>query len=320
MRDTELNLSIMLVGCKSHKELCTYCKLTKFMRKDDDPKCWLQSVLVFAFQIWGQDIYQIVVNIALGGLIMIGFFGYASPVIQALLLLTLILDCTFHTIFNAIRSWSTEFGNGQIKVPWVLSKRVAIGSVYPLLVLLCVIDMAHRDMDDTGSLEICNYALALAVVIRNESLWMPISIFTQAVGAAGPVAYLFVTIVLVSSGMMLVLLHGKYDTEDFYVDSQYSDYFYSVTTMSMFMIGNITWVVSRVVCMARCYMLRVVTCLICDFDLCRRCQFRRSSRNCTRNTWTSFAHLRLHDYCVTLVYHSYFDYNIFGGIYQCCRR
>jgi hypothetical protein len=158
------------------------------------------------------------------------------------LLLVLIVDSTLHTVFNAIRSWSVEFDHGRVKVPWMLSKRVVIGSVYPLLVLAALVDMARRDVNDTGYFELCNYALALAVVIRNEVLWMPVSIFTQAVMSAGPVAYLFVAIILVVSGMMLVLLHGTYHTGDFYVDSQYADYFYSVTTMAMYMIGGANFV------------------------------------------------------------------------------
>jgi len=66
-RDTELNLSIMLAGCKTHDERCTYCRMTSWARSAGDNKCWVRSVLIFMFQIWGLGVYQFLSILHSGG-------------------------------------------------------------------------------------------------------------------------------------------------------------------------------------------------------------------------------------------------------------
>ena len=63
-------------------------------------------------------------------------------------------------------------------------------------------------------------------------------LFVDAVKAAGSIVYIFWCLLLLLGGMSTVLLHGQYATGDDYIDSQYRDFFHSLSTMSVFLVDN----------------------------------------------------------------------------------
>ena len=93
-------------------------------------------------------------------------------------------------------------------------------------------------MYDSDVHNTANYMFTIMLISRNDQLWPAYIKFSQAVLNASSVAYLFICMVMVLGGMTLVLLHGKYHTGDFYLDSQWVDYWHCVETMLIFLIGG----------------------------------------------------------------------------------
>ena len=94
--------------------------------------------------------------------------------------------------------------------------------------IVCVLDwFGHAAIPDVYSFDA--YARAYLylglVVLQSESMWRSFTDFGSAVINASKVIWLFLCALLVISSMSLVLLKGKYQTNDYYTDQQFADFF-----------------------------------------------------------------------------------------------
>ena len=105
------------------------------------------------------------------------------------------------------------------------------------MVLVIAVDILCMALGH-GALAVTNYMLPVILLLRNDSLWPETFVFISAVAASAPVAYLWLCVTLVLAGMLTVLLHGQYVTGDYYTDNQFEDFFTSISTISVYMIGE----------------------------------------------------------------------------------
>ena len=227
-QDTELHLSILLCGClKKGKARCAGCRFMchgppsavwcgRSHDNEDEHTCYFRLFLIQIFRIYSRSLYLATINLTICVLMSMGMFDSTTLTVQILLLFVLLFDVVVHCIFGAVRSLGGKYKRDSdldITIPTDVKSQVLIGWLYPLLFLSVPIAMI---VDATWWI----YALAMMIVVRNDQLWFPLLTFVRAVGNAIPIAQMFVMFVLVSACMILVLLHGRYDTGDYYNDTQ----------------------------------------------------------------------------------------------------
>ena len=157
--------------------------------------------------------------------------------LQVPLLGLLMLDVILHMMFNMIDMMGFVSHDGSVAVPSQCDQRSVVETLYPLLFLVTAIFTCARGVDDSIP-NVANYVLTIMIIIRNRTIWPPIITFAKAVLAAAPIAYLFFVFCLIISSMTLVLLNRQVNTGDYYKDSQFTNYFYALCTMSIYMIGG----------------------------------------------------------------------------------
>ena len=107
-------------------------------------------------------------------------------------------------------------------------------SCYVLLLAVGATNVILRS-NDVSVHNIAIYIFILMAVLRNEHVWNAFYMFLHAAIAAGPVAYLFVCMLLVIAAMSTALLHDRYGTDDFQIDFQYHNTVNSLTTMFIYL-------------------------------------------------------------------------------------
>ena len=147
------------------------------------------------------------------------------------------LDVILHMMFNMIDMMGFVSHDGLVAVPSQCDQRSVVETLYPLLFLVTAIFTCARGVDDSIP-NVANYVLTIMIIIRNRTIWPPIITFSKAVLAAAPIAYLFFVFCLIISSMTLVLLNRQVNTGNYYKDSQFTNYFYALCTMSIYMIGG----------------------------------------------------------------------------------
>jgi len=180
--------------------------------------------------------------------------------LQVPLLSLLMLDVILHMMFNMIEMMGFVSHDGSVAVPSQCDQRSVVETLYPLLFLVTAIFTCARGVDDSIP-NVANYVLTIMIIIRNRTIWPPIITFSKAVLAAAPIAYLFFVFCLIISSMTLVLLNLQVNTGNYYKDSQFTNYFYAVCKMSIYMIGgNFVEVVDPALEVHRTYSMLFMTC------------------------------------------------------------
>ena len=91
------------------------------------------------------------------------------------------------------------------------------------------------------------------MLLHSPALWPEISTFAQAVLSAAPAAHLWVYILIVASSMLVVLLNGKFKSGEYATDSQFDDFYYSLSTLSIFMLDFGNYQVTCIVQLIQCH-------------------------------------------------------------------
>jgi len=73
-------------------------------------------------------------------------------------------------------------------------------------------------------------------------MWHSVVNFAIAVGRASAVVFLFVSAVLITGSLSLVLLSGKYTSGDVYTDDQFRDYLQCCITMFIYLATGANYV------------------------------------------------------------------------------
>ena len=195
--------------------------------------CYKRRVLIALFHLVRMPAYLAVVNALLVVTLLLGWLDIVMLVLQVPLLGLLMIDVSLRVMFNVIETKGFESHDRSISIPSQFKQRSMVESLYVSLSLVT----AFTIFTD-GIPNIANYALTMMIVVRNPHMWPPIVMFSKAVLAAAPIAYLFFVFCLIISAMTLVLLNRQFATGDYYKDSQFTNYFYALCTMSIYMIGG----------------------------------------------------------------------------------
>ena len=216
-RDTELHLALLLCD---HQ--------------------W-RVILIFLFRCFSTEFWLLGANGLLVALVWLGWRDEIIPVVQSIMLLLCLIDTVLHTLFKVLRSRGFEVNSGgddgPIVIPWRVQNRMIASVIYPILFLVgCASTIAR--MDDSDIHNTANYMFVIMLILRNDQMWPAYTKFGEAVLNASSIAYLFMCMVLVLSGMVMVLLRGQYTTGDFYLDNQWEDYWHSADNTLIFLMGG----------------------------------------------------------------------------------
>lgn len=97
---------------------------------------------------------------------------------------------------------------------------------------LAIVELAIGVTNDEGSVRI--YAYLLLLLVHNASTFQAMCNLAQSLYDAAGVIFLFFAANMVIGAMAYVLLRGKHDTREYYVDQQFQTYLRSFITMYVF--------------------------------------------------------------------------------------
>ena len=86
---------------------------------------------------------------------------------------------------------------------------------------------------------------------RNQEVFRVVEHVLNAVGSAGDFLTMYFHMLIVISALTTVLLHGQLSTRDneYDIDSQFKDFYYSMSTMTIYLIGPLLQSVWQVLSM-----------------------------------------------------------------------
>lgn len=233
-QETDITLwSLLLSGCQPTEQPCCVCTMANCLLSSPQNTCYKRRVLITLFYLVRMPAYLAVVNALLVVTLLLGWLGIVILVLQVPLLGLLMIDVSLRVMFNVIETKGFESHDRSISIPSQFKQRSMVESLYVLLSLVTALTIFTD-----GIPNIANYAHIMMIVVRNPQIWPPIVLFSKAVLAAAPIAYLFFVFCLIISAMTLVLLNRQFTTGDYYKDSQFTNYFYALCTMSIYMIGG----------------------------------------------------------------------------------
>eukprot|EP00656_Telonema_subtile_P049577 TRINITY_DN6198_c0_g4_i1.p1 TRINITY_DN6198_c0_g4~~TRINITY_DN6198_c0_g4_i1.p1 ORF type:complete len:2110 (-),score=325.82 TRINITY_DN6198_c0_g4_i1:69-6398(-) len=198
----------------------------------------VQSHLIPLLRLVSQQWYMIAVNTALSSLLALGWLGWPVLPLQIVLALGLLADAALVCALGSQRVRSFEYtpeGETELRaIPRMYDLRTVTVWVYGALLLVVLILFAL--MGDAAD-SVADYAYPLILILRNEAIWSECIVFVYALAGARRVAYLWLRVLIVVAGMATVLLHGQFDTGDYYVDMEFYDFYHSITTVSIYLLS-----------------------------------------------------------------------------------
>ena len=203
------------------------------------------------FRFFSTWLYWAACNFGLSALLWLELVETGVPIWPKALLLSLLcadggLCCMFYCLQSKTVEVETEDFHGAAKtitVPGGLDTRCTAAWLHMLLLSIATANCLSGLWGDNSGTNFLSYIAPLLILLRNEDIWPACFMFIQAVGAAGPMVYLWLCLLLLLSGMGCVLLHGQYSTGDDYTDSQFYDFYHALSTMSVFLIDGVPWLI-----------------------------------------------------------------------------
>ena len=175
-----------------------------------------------------------------------------SSVAKGVFLGALLVDASLRAMFGAIQSRSIAVDSKSqhapatgsllsgllVIVPSRLRTPFGAKCVYLLLLLIGVGEVLWAPEAPSGLTWLVSYIAPVLVLLRNEDIWPALGLFLDAIGAAGSIVYIMAILLLMLSGMTNVLLHGVFSTNNYAVDSQFQDFYRSLSTLSVYLIDG----------------------------------------------------------------------------------
>ena len=150
--------------------------------------------------------------------------------LQGMLVLLLGFDILIWSIFSFI---SSQPISQNLRKHKIYSHDAVYMWLLPLTWLLLAISCCYSNKyyEKSGMGRIKHYIYPILVILRNQQIWRSLVAFLWGIGQALSVMLLFFSFVLGISAICMLFLQGLYNSGDFYVDNQFSDYMQAFTTM-----------------------------------------------------------------------------------------
>ena len=219
-RDVELHLALLLCGPMQRRVLIPLFRFFSCR------SYWTVTRLSLALLLWLQLVENNTSTMVKGALIV-------------LLCLDGIVCCMFHTLQSrrvVIKTRDFQGEEKDIVAPGITHAPLIAAWLY--LMLLAVAFYSWANAENEAPSNTVSYVVPVLVILQNEDIWPACFLFVQAVEAAGSIVYIWVCLLLLLSGQACVLLHGQFNTGDDYTDSQFEDFFHSLSTISVFLIDG----------------------------------------------------------------------------------
>ena len=157
--------------------------------------------------------------------------------LQGVLVFLLGLDTLICSIFSFISSRPVAQDLRKHKVyshvgvyMWLLPL------VWILLATSCCYSHTYYETNGLGRVK--HYAYPILIILRNQQSWRSLVAFLYGIGQALSVLLLFFSFVLGISAIVMLFLQGLYNSGDFTVDNQFSDYMEAFTTMFYYVLSG----------------------------------------------------------------------------------
>ena len=157
--------------------------------------------------------------------------------LQGMLVLLLGLDTLIWSIFSFISSRPVAQDLRKHKIySHVAVYMWLLPLVWMLLAISCC--YSHKYYETSAMGRVKHYAYPILVILRNQQIWRSLVAFMYGIGQALSVLLLFFSFVLGISAIVMLFLQGLYNSGDFTVDNQFSDYMEAFTTMFYYVLSG----------------------------------------------------------------------------------
>ena len=194
-----------------------------------------QSLLLPLFMLVNAPAYGVGFDCAFIAGMLICWTDVNWTVVEIMLLLFLVAD----VITSIILSRMISNARGDARMKRRKKSNLTAFSIYVLLLAGLVFSCCVNQLEFDRSV---NYVLPIMFLLHSPALWPEMVTFVRAVVSAGPAAHLWAYILIVASAMMVVLLNGKFTSGDYFVDRQFADFYQSISTLSIYMLGMGTYI------------------------------------------------------------------------------
>ena len=201
-------------------------------------------VLKWLCPLFESTISSLVFNCAAGGGVLLEIVCQSESCsestafsLQGMLVLLLGLDTLIWSIFSFISSRPVAQDLRKHKIySHVAVYMWLLPLVWMLLAISCC--YSHKYYETSGMGRVKHYAYPILIILRNQQIWRSLVAFLYGIGQALSVLLLFFSFVLGISAIVMLFLQGLYNSGDFTVDNQFSDYMEAFTTMFYYVLSG----------------------------------------------------------------------------------
>jgi len=202
----------------------------------------VKGFLLPIFRVFSTFTYHFFVDCAMIALMVLGWNDVCTPLIQIWPLLLLVTDAAASSVFSMMMAHGFELQQNKgvnVKVRWcfrvaeIASLTYAAGVVF---ITFFILAPTFCEQDSDLSL----YILPVLIILRNPEVLRIVEHIANALASAGNFLTMWFHMLVVISAMTTVLMHGQLNTieNDFEIDSQFQDFYFSISTMAIYLIGG----------------------------------------------------------------------------------